>query len=160
VRAEEPLTEVEEAELIRRLNAPKYYFNEGLRRAYRDRNGNLIDFIRAALGTFKIKGREEKLEENFHWLVSAHLPPASSISLYQRTGNYRVSQRLKTCSSRPFNPGCSRSGMELFGQQGLRDIFDELNQSSQLEQRAERNAMDQEIRRKLDRITDILWAGG
>lgn len=65
-------TEVEEAQLIRCLNAPRYYFNEdNLRRAYRDRDGNLIDFIRAALSTLKIKGREKKLEENFRaWLVS------------------------------------------------------------------------------------------
>jgi len=43
--AEEPLTEVE-AEIIRRLNAPKYYFNEdNLRRL--SRSQWKLDFIRA-----------------------------------------------------------------------------------------------------------------
>ncbi|MFQ5680357.1 MAG: DEAD/DEAH box helicase family protein, partial [Gemmatimonadota bacterium] len=80
VRDEEPLDESEEEELARRLNQPERYFNEdNLRRAYRDPGGNLIDFIRAALGRLRIKGREEKLEESFRaWLVSRTLTPSQA----------------------------------------------------------------------------------
>lgn len=134
VRAEEPLTEVEEAELIRRLNAPRYYFNEdNLRRAYRDRNGNLIDFIRAALGTLKIKGREEKLEENFRaWLVSRSFTPqqAQYLSLLKNRGIIKGKLAIEDLFQPPLSIlDAAGLGMELFGQQGLRDIFDELNQS-------------------------------
>src|SRR5262249_11379832 len=63
VRDGKPLTESEETELPRRLNKPDFYFNEdNLRRAYRDPGGNLVDFIRAALGMLRIKSREERLE--------------------------------------------------------------------------------------------------
>ena len=77
VRDGEMLEPDEEDELARRLNCPERYFNEdNLRRAYRDPGGTLIDFIRAALGTLRIKSREEKLEESFRaWLVSRALTP-------------------------------------------------------------------------------------
>ena len=73
----ESLEPDEEDELARRLNRPERYFNEdNLRRAYRDPGGNLIDFIRAALGRLRIKSREERLEETFRaWLVSRALTP-------------------------------------------------------------------------------------
>ena len=65
VKADEPLTVEEEEALERRLNQPKYFFNEeNLRRAYRQPGGNLIDFIKAALGSLKIKPREAELTEN------------------------------------------------------------------------------------------------
>ena len=77
VRDGEMLEPDEEDELARRLNCPERYFNEdNLRRAYRDPGGNLIDFIRAALGRLRIKSREERLEETFRaWLVSRALTP-------------------------------------------------------------------------------------
>lgn len=77
IRDEEPLEAAEEEELARRLNQPERFFNEeNLRRAYREPGGNLIDFIRAALGRLRIKSREEKLEEAFRaWLVSRSLTP-------------------------------------------------------------------------------------
>ena len=77
VRDGEMLEPDEEDELARRLNCPERYFNEdNLRRAYRDPGGNLIDFIRAALGRLRIKSHEERLEETFRaWLVSRALTP-------------------------------------------------------------------------------------
>ena len=84
------MTETEETELVRRLNTPRYYFNEdNLKRAYRSYNGNLIDFIRAALGILKLKSQEELLEENFRaWLVSHSFAPAQAqyLSLLKNRG--------------------------------------------------------------------------
>ena len=77
LRDGEMLEPDEEDELARRLNCPERYFNEdNLRRAYRDPGGNLIDFIRAALGRLRIKSHEERLEETVRaWLVSRALTP-------------------------------------------------------------------------------------
>ena len=90
VRQGELLTEEEENILAERLNRPDMYFNEeNLRRAYRQPGGNLIDFIRAALGKLKIKDREEELTENFQaWLVSKSLTPqqAQYLSILKNRG--------------------------------------------------------------------------
>ncbi|MCZ6673006.1 MAG: DEAD/DEAH box helicase family protein, partial [Verrucomicrobia bacterium] len=54
VRQGKLLTEDEEKALAERLNKPEMYFNEeNLRRAYRQPGGNLINFIKAALGRLK-----------------------------------------------------------------------------------------------------------
>jgi len=90
LRRGELLTEQEEQALAERLNRPEMYFNEeNLRRAYRQPGGNLIDFIRAALGNLKIKSREEELTENFQaWLVAKSLTPqqAQYLSLIKNRG--------------------------------------------------------------------------
>src|SRR5262249_28629418 len=65
VKAGESLTEEEEQQLANRLNQPQPYFNEdNLRRAYRNPGGNLVDFVRAALGLLMIKSHEERVDEN------------------------------------------------------------------------------------------------
>jgi type I restriction enzyme R subunit len=52
VRDDRKLTPEEEEQLARNLNRPEMFFNEeNLRRAYRQPGGNMVDFIRAALGT-------------------------------------------------------------------------------------------------------------
>ena len=67
----------------------KFINEDNLRRAYRNPGGNLVDFIRAALGRLRIKSREEKLEESFRaWLVSRSLTPqqAEYLSLIKNRG--------------------------------------------------------------------------
>ncbi|MBD2517949.1 DEAD/DEAH box helicase family protein [Nostoc sp. FACHB-973] len=134
IRDGELLTETEETELARRLNTPRYYFNEeNLRRAYRNYNGSLIDFIRAALGTLKIKSHEELLEENFRaWLVSHSFAPAQAqyLSLLKNRGIAKGQLTIDDLFLPPLSVlNAAGLGIELFGEQGLRDIFDELNRS-------------------------------
>ncbi|MBD2611540.1 DEAD/DEAH box helicase family protein [Nostoc punctiforme FACHB-252] len=134
IRDGELLTETEETELVRRLNTPQYYFNEeNLRRAYRNYNGSLIDFIRAALGTLKIKSHEELLEENFRaWLVSHSFAPAQAqyLSLLKNRGIAKGQLTIDDLFLPPLSVlNAAGLGIELFGEQGLRDIFDELNRS-------------------------------
>ncbi|TBR58450.1 restriction endonuclease subunit R [Westiellopsis prolifica IICB1] len=134
IRDGELLTETEETELVRRLNMPRYYFNEeNLRRAYRNYNGSLIDFIRAALGTLKIKSHEELLEENFRaWLVSHSFAPAQAqyLSLLKNRGIAKGQLTIDDLFLPPLSVlNAAGLGIELFGEQGLRDIFDELNRS-------------------------------
>jgi type I restriction enzyme R subunit len=134
IRDGELLTETEETELVRRLNTPRYYFNEdNLKRAYRSYNGNLIDFIRAALGILKLKSKEELLEENFRaWLVSHSFAPAQAqyLSLLKNRGIAKGQITIDDLFLPPLSVlNAAGLGIELFGEQGLRDIFDELNRS-------------------------------
>lgn len=132
IKAGEPLTEQEEEQLAQRLNQPQRYFNEdNLRRAYRNPGGNLVDFIRAALGMLKIKSREERVEENFRaWLVAKNLTPeqAQYLALLKNRGQVLGRISLDDLFSPPLSIlNAANIGIELFGEQGLRNVMDEIN---------------------------------
>ncbi|HDM78328.1 MAG TPA: restriction endonuclease subunit R [Deltaproteobacteria bacterium] len=134
VRSGEPLSEAEEQALAERLNRPKMYFNEeNLRRAYRRPWGNLIDFIRAALGSLKIKSREEELTENFQaWLVAKSLTPqqAQYISLLKNRGIARGKIELKDLFDPPLSIlNAAEQGIKLFGENGLKEIIEDMNEA-------------------------------
>ena len=134
VRRGELLTEDEEKALADRLNRPEMYFNEeNLRRAYRQPGGNLIDFIKAALGSLKIKPREEELTENFQaWLVAKSLTPqqAQYLSLLKNRGIARGRIELEDLFQPPLSIlNAAELGVELFGERGLKEIIQDLNDS-------------------------------
>jgi len=134
VRQGELLTEDEEKALADRLNRPEMYFNEeNLRRAYRQPGGNLIDFIKAALGSLKIKPREEELTENFQaWLVAKSLTPqqAQYLSLIKNRGIARGRIELEDLFQPPLSIlNAAELGVELFGEKGLKEIIQDLNDS-------------------------------
>ena len=133
VRDDEPLEPGEEEELARRLNRPDHYFNEdNLRRAYRNPGGNLVNFIRAALGKLHIKSREEKLEESFRaWLVSRSLTPqqAEYLSLIKNRGIATGRVRIEDLFEPPLSIlDVVGKGVELFGEEGLRQVVERLNE--------------------------------
>jgi len=134
VRRGELLTEDEEKALADRLNRPEMYFNEeNLRRAYRQPGGNLIDFIKAALGSLKIKPREEELTENFQaWLVARSITPqqAQYLSLLKNRGIARGRIELEDLFQPPLSIlNAAELGVELFGERGLKEIIQDLNDS-------------------------------
>jgi type I restriction enzyme R subunit len=134
VRRGELLTEDEEKALGDRLNRPEMYFNEeNLRRAYRQPGGNLIDFIKAALGSLKIKPREEELTENFQaWLVAKSITPqqAQYLSLLKNRGIARGRIELEDLFQPPLSIlNAAELGVELFGERGLKEIIQDLNDS-------------------------------
>jgi len=134
VRRGELLTEEEEKALVDRLNRPEMYFNEeNLRRAYRQPGGNLIDFIKAALGSLKIKPREEELTENFQaWLVAKSITPqqAQYLSLLKNRGIARGRIELEDLFQPPLSIlNAAELGVELFGERGLKEIIQDLNES-------------------------------
>ena len=134
VRNGESLTEDEEKSLAERLNQPEMYFNEeNLRRAYRQPGGNLIDFIKAALGKLKIKPREEELTENFQaWLVAKSLTPqqAQYLSLLKNRGIVRGRIELEDLFQPPLSVlNAAEVGVELFGERGLKEIIEDMNES-------------------------------
>jgi type I restriction enzyme R subunit len=134
VQNDEALTGEEEESLARRLNNPEHYFNEeNLRRAYRNPGGNLIDFVRAALGKIKVKSREEEVDENFRaWLVSRSLTPeqAQYLGLLKNRGIARGKVAIGDLFQPPLSIlNAAGLGVELFGENGLRDIVQDLNNS-------------------------------
>jgi type I restriction enzyme R subunit len=134
VKTGEPLSEQQEVTLATRLNQPDRYFNEeNLRRAYRNPGGNLVDFIRAALGMLKIKSRQERVEENFRaWLVAKNLTPeqAQYLALLKNRGLVRGQVSLDDLFAPPLSIlNAANIGIELFGEQGLRTVMGEINQS-------------------------------
>jgi type I restriction enzyme R subunit len=134
IRRGEALSEQEENTLIKRLNQPEMYFNEeNLRRAYRQPGGNLIDFIKAALGSLKIKSREEQLTESFQaWLVAKSLAPqqAQYLSLLKNRGIARGQIELADLFQPPLSIlNAAALGVKLFGEQGLKEIIQDMNES-------------------------------
>ncbi len=134
VKSGESLTPEQEEELSRRLNQPRHYFNEdNLRRAYRRPGGNLIDFVKAALGTTKLKTREEETTENFQaWLITKNLSPeqASYLALLKNRGVARGRIDMGDLFQPPLSIlGAANLGIELFGESGLRSVIEEMNES-------------------------------
>jgi type I restriction enzyme R subunit len=134
IKAGEDLSETEESALAQRLNQPQRYFNEdNLRRAYRNPGGNLVDFIRAALGMVKIKTRQERVEDNFRaWLVAKNLSPqqAQYLSLLKNRGVVKGKVSLDDLFAPPLSIlNAANIGIELFGEQGLRHVMDEINEA-------------------------------
>lgn len=134
VRDDDPLSSEEEAELAKRLNSPEMYFNEdNLRRAYRQPGGTLIDFIRAALGRFQLKSREEELTENFQaWLVSKNLSPeqAQYLTFLKNRGIVRGKIEIGDLFQPPLSVlNAAGLGVELFGEKGLKEVVEDLNAS-------------------------------
>lgn len=134
VKEEEALTSEEEQLISERLNQPKMYFNEeNLRRAYKNPAGTLIDFIRAALGSLKLKSREEELTENFHaWLVTKNLTPeqAQYLSLLKNRGIVKGKVEVNDLFQPPLSIlNAARVGIELFGEKNLKEIIEDMNKS-------------------------------
>jgi type I restriction enzyme R subunit len=134
IKSGETLTEQEEEQLAYRLNQPDRYFNEeNLRRAYRNPGGSLVDFIRAALGMLKIKSRPERVEENFRaWLVTKNLTPeqAQYLALLKNRGLVKGKVSLDDLFAPPLSIlNAANIGIELFGEQHLRNLMDEINKS-------------------------------
>ena len=134
VRDGDLLTPEEETWLAERLNRPENYFNEdSLRRAYRQPWGNLIDFVKAALGTIHLKTREEVLTENFQaWLVAKSLTPqqAQYLSLLKNRGIASGKIEVEDLFKPPLSIlNAAGLGVELFGEKGLQNIIEDLNDS-------------------------------
>jgi type I restriction enzyme R subunit len=134
IRDGQTLSTEEETTLAGELNSPKFYFNEdNLRRAYRRPGGNLIEFIRAALGGFKLKSREDELTENFcAWLVAKQFSPlqAEYLTLLKHRGVVRGRVELDDLFEPPLSIyDAADKGIKLFGEQGLKDVIAEMNQT-------------------------------
>lgn len=128
------LTNAEWEDLARRLDSPRYYFNEdSLRRAFEQPTGSLSDFIRVALGLDRFLTREERIEKAFSAWVTEH---SSSINPSQAQMLRLLRARVMTgeeinmrlFSQPPFSLWGGLTRMEqLFGKEQLLRMVDELN---------------------------------
>jgi len=129
-----PLTELEEHSLADQLNRPENYFNEeNLRLAYRRATGNIVSFIRHALGLEKLKTKEEEINENFQaWLVSKNVTPeqAQYLALLKNRGVAVGEVRIEDLFEPPLSIlNAADVGVELFGEQGLQNMVNDLNKA-------------------------------
>ena len=134
VRDGVPLTEQEECELAERLNQPSMYFNEeNLRRAYKSPAGTLVDFVRAALGLTEVKSREERVDELFSaWLIAKGYDPerAAYLTLLKHRGVVKGRVAVDDLFEPPLSlQDAGTRGVELFGEEGLRQVVSEMNES-------------------------------
>ena len=134
IKDRQPLTEAEEHALADKLNRPENYFNEeNLRLAYRRAAGNLIEFVRHALGLEKLKSKDDEITENFHaWLVSKNVTPeqAQYLALLKNRGLATGKVELEDLFEPPLSVlNAADIGIELFGEQGLQDIVADMNQT-------------------------------
>lgn len=134
IKAGQPLTDVEEQSLGEKLNRPEHYFNEeNLRRAYRRADGNIVEFVRHALGMEKLKSKEDEIAENFHaWLILKKVTPdqAQYLSLLKNRGIATGQVSLADLFDPPLSIlNAADIGSELFGEQGLEAILTDLNQT-------------------------------
>ncbi len=132
IKSNEPLSEQEEHRLAEQLNRPENYFNEeNLRLAYRRAAGNIVEFIRHALGLKKLKTKEEEINENFQaWLVSKNVTPeqAQYLALLKNRGVAVGEVRIEDLFEPPLSIlNAADVGVELFGEQGLQDIVADMN---------------------------------
>lgn len=134
IKAGQLLSDVEEAALAHRLNQPQCYFNENnLRHAYRKPGGNLVDFIREALGLIKTKSRPEIIEDNFRaWLISKSFSSqqAQYLSLLKNRGISRGKISVDDLFIPPLSLlNAAGLGIEMFGEASLGKLIDEINSS-------------------------------
>ena len=128
------LTKEEEEELARRLNSPRFFFNEeNLRRAYRQPGGNMIDFIKHALGLAKVKSQEEITNESFQaWLVTKAFTPeqVNYLTLLKNRGVVKGTVNMDDLFAPPLSIlNAATIGVELFGENALKELIDEMNES-------------------------------
>ena len=130
----EELTDEEWEALARRLNSPRYYFNEDtLRRAFEQPTGSLTDFIRVALGLDRFLTREERIEKAFNTWVSEHsssINPAQAQMLRLLKARVMTGEEItmRLFSQPPFSLWGGLTRMEqLFGKEQLLAMIEELN---------------------------------
>jgi len=128
------LTEQEWEDLARRLNSPKYYFDEdSLRKAFEQPTGSLSDFIKAALGLFRFPTRQERIKHAFNTWIAEHsdsIQPHQSQMLRLLEARVLAGEQIEVSmfGRPPFSLWGGLNRMEkLFGREKLQAMIEELN---------------------------------
>ncbi|SVD69045.1 uncharacterized protein METZ01_LOCUS421899, partial [marine metagenome] len=121
-------------ELGEKLNSPEMYFNEdNLRRAYKQPLASLVDFVKHVLDVEELKPIEVQVEENFDaWLITQDFNNEQKdfIRLLKNRFIANGKADIEDLFEPPlsyFNAGSK--GVELFGEELLVDMIDDLNQN-------------------------------
>ncbi len=121
--------------LAERLNSPEDYFNEdNLKEAYDQPSGSLADFIKAAVGRYTFPTKKERVNRNFDaWLRQKEFSIEQITLLSQLKNRFVAGDNEITPEDFTKPPLREQGGIQkavaLFGEQGLRNALDEMNQT-------------------------------
>lgn len=129
------LSSEEVESLEQKLNQPKEYFNEdNLKEAYDQPSGSLIDFIKAALGKYNFPTKKERVNNNYDsWLRQKDFNLSQVMLLSQLKNRFVAGDTEITVDDFNKPPLREQGGIQkavaLFGEQGLKNTLEELNQT-------------------------------
>ncbi|OGH19748.1 MAG: hypothetical protein A3D74_02290 [Candidatus Levybacteria bacterium RIFCSPHIGHO2_02_FULL_37_13] len=135
ILTDKELEQEELDKLSHRLNRPEDYFNEdNLKDAYDQPVGSLADFIRVVLGKYAFPTKKERVNKNFDsWLRQKEFG-VDQIMLLSQLKNRFVAGDIEITAEDFTKPPLREQGgiqkaVSLFGEQGLRQTLEELNQT-------------------------------
>lgn len=129
------LSSEEVENLAQKLNQPKEYFNEdNLKDAYDQPSGSLVDFIKAALGKYNFPTKKERVNSNYDsWLRQKDFNLSQVMLLSQLKNRFVAGDTEITVDDFNKPPLREQGGIQkavaLFGEQGLKNTLEELNQT-------------------------------
>lgn len=135
ILSDKELEQEELDKLAAQLNKPEDYFNEdNLKEAYEQPSGSLVDFIKAALGKYTFPTKKERVNKNFDsWLRQKEYTVDQIMLLSQLKNRFVAGDN--EIGADDFNKpplreqGGIQKAVSLFGEQGLRQTLEELNQT-------------------------------
>ena len=129
------LSSEEVENLAQKLNQPKDYFNEdNLKEAYDQPSGSLFDFIKVALGKYNFPTIKERVNSNYDsWLRQKDFNLSQVLLLSQLKNRFVAGDTEITVDDFNKPPLREQGGIQkavaLFGEQGLKNTLEELNQT-------------------------------
>lgn len=133
LKQQQDVTDEEVQELGELLNHPEFFFNENnLRQAYDQPTGNLVDFVKSALGLHKFPTKDERVSRAFDaWIIQKNFAPEQVRILRMLKNQFLVGSKADISD---FNrPPISQYGglqyaVKTFGEDGLKQVVDDLQQ--------------------------------
>ena len=133
LKQQKDVTDDEVKELGELLNHPEYFFNENnLRLAYDQPTGNLVEFVKSALGLHKFPSKEERVSRAFDaWIIQRNFAPEQVRILRMLKNQFLAGSKADISD---FNrPPISQYGglqyaVKTFGEDGLKQVVEDLQQ--------------------------------
>jgi len=133
VKRQQDISDEEAKELAQVLNHPEYFFNENnLRRAYDQPTGNVVDFVKVALGLHKFPTKEERIGKTFDaWIIQKNFAPEQAKVLRMLKNQFLAGSKADISDfNRPpiAQYGGLQYAVKTFGEDGLKQVVDDLQQ--------------------------------
>lgn len=133
LKQQQDVTDDEVKELGELLNHPEYFFNENnLRQAYDQPTGNLVEFVKSALGLHKFPSKEDRVSRAFDaWIIQRNFAPEQVRILRMLKNQFLAGSKADISD---FNrPPISQYGglqyaVKTFGEDGLKQVVEDLQQ--------------------------------
>ncbi len=127
------VTDEEVQELGELLNHPEFFFNENnLRQAYDQPTGNLVDFVKSALGMHKFPTKEDRVSQAFDaWIIQKNFAPEQVRILRMLKNQFLAGSKadIQDFSRPPISQyGGLQYAVKVFGEDGLKQVVTDLQQ--------------------------------